>query len=279
MKNDQSNTALSQLFDRIKNWKTVYENSIQGPKTGLGRLVLSRGAANFESSSGVSSDETSPIPQPPLPYGRIASFNVAAEVDPTPSPISIHPRPIVQKATIFSGAANITEPQMEAGVNVRIKNGTRLVTGTLFDDVPSKFVRDVATQIMVLKKPQQVQTNLFGEPTDSRQFGSQMDTKRVDSMTQIGCVKASRQQQVQSNTIIATMRTANAGQPSVDVAEESAHFDRKLNTFAVEAGTRVFAQDLQTQVNDGRGLPGQFVTREWTTELSNVNIGQADRLS
>nr|VZI31024.1 unnamed protein product [Spirometra erinaceieuropaei] len=277
---DQNKAELKELCDRVQNWRTVHDESIITPRWGMGRLVLSRLASSSDTSSGVSSDEMAVvqrIPKPPSPYGRIT---VRPLQEPTPpsslssqemdylepaiqispcrhSPIQVTAPEPVQRQKVFSGGANPNPVQIETGVSVKRKKPA--ISSSEMRQPEPKFVRDVATQILIFRKPRQSQTEFQSNFSEGSKVAStQSERSRVDSITQIDVIKAPKEQQVTPQIIRAAIQIEGSSRTPQSGAEE-AHNTLRQQTYSknnqqvacvASAVVRLPTADLQTQVGE-----------------------------
>lgn len=281
---DQNRAELKELCDRVQNWRTAHEDSITTPRWGLGRLVLSRLASTSDTSSGVSSEEVAAVPKPPSPYGRITvrplqeslppMSSSSQETEYVESEIQIQPRrhsPIVVTATempprqtVFSGGATLNPVQIEAGVSVKRKK-------LEIKQLEQKYVRDVATQILVFRKPRQSQTEFRSSYSDcSKVARTQSERNRVDSITQIDVIKAPKEQQVSAQLIRAAMQIQESP-PTPQSGAAEVYTTLKQHTYSTKnpqvanitsAAVPLPTVDLQTQVGETTKPPS---TRMQTT--------------
>uniref|UniRef100_A0A5K3FNB9 SH3_10 domain-containing protein n=1 Tax=Mesocestoides corti TaxID=53468 RepID=A0A5K3FNB9_MESCO len=283
MTHDQHRADLKQLFDRVHNWKSSYEESIEGPTQGVGRLVLS----SLSSSSGISSEEFLPIPHPPSPIGRITP-----SVTPEPREVTVYdasdmrrhkPSRLsiqalddfdevhVEPSRVFSGGANFQKKQIQTGVNVKQKWIAK-----------PKMVRDVATQRRYRRAIQNTQTDLHGDLVDCRLSNTQSRSSRVDCMTQIGVVKAPKGQQVDGSVISAAMQVGEH-RPSIQSISEEVVLNRAEKAYTTSSFGHfpcdVNKRELMTKTGDPHSRAGhqtrssELEVRKLGTKSPSVESG------
>ncbi|KAL5960743.1 hypothetical protein TSMEX_011412, partial [Taenia solium] len=265
---DRNRAELKELYDRVHNWKTAYIESLNGPTTGVGRLIIS----SVSSSSGISSEELPPIPIPPSPFGRITPAELPItqeeESDVEFLETSEYRRSKMnvallqakdtsrsEKATVFTCGANLHPRQTYGSLNVNQASAPK-----------PKTVRDSQTQTIHHRVIQNTQTELTGNLVDCKLVATQNEPNRVDCMTQIGWIKAQKAQQVDVSIISAAMEVAESTRSSAS-AMEGAIPDRAYETYTTSppedttaycetATSRVKKQDLILQIGDSRALTG-----------------------
>ncbi|KAL5107238.1 hypothetical protein TcWFU_000348 [Taenia crassiceps] len=266
---DRNRAELKELYDRLHNWKTVYNESINGPTSGVGRLIIS----SVSSSSGISSEELPPIPIPPSPFGRITPVELPLTPEEEESDVEFletrdHRRPKMnvallqakdvsrnEKSTVFTCGANLHPRQTHGSLNVNQDSAPK-----------SKTVRDFQTQTGHRRVIRNTQTDLTGDLVDCKFAGTQSESNRVDCMTQIGWIKAQKAQQVDVSIISAAMEVAEST-PSSASATGGAIPDRVHETYTTgpagdttahcETATSIVKkQDLVLQIGDFRALEG-----------------------
>ncbi|KAM7543014.1 hypothetical protein Aperf_G00000008910 [Anoplocephala perfoliata] len=200
---DRNTAELKRIYDRVQNWRPAYRDFIERPR-GIGRLY----PLSLSSSSGISSEE---IPQPPSPIGRITPVEIESdssvqeflETKPQGRPkmksLTLGAEAYVPKAKVFAGGAVKQPRQVKATASVRpIEKPT--------------MIRDVATTTPI--------KNIQTATTQSQR-------NRVDSMTQIGFVKAQKAQQVDTSIITAALETSQKSPVYATVTQVS-NFGRAL---------------------------------------------------
>nr|CDS19041.1 hypothetical protein EgrG_000432200 [Echinococcus granulosus] len=266
---DRNRAELKELYDRVHNWRTVYTESLNGPTSGVGRLIIS----SVSSSSGISSEELPPVPLPPSPFGRITPMELPTTQEEEDSHMEFletrgHRRPKMNvallqakdvsrngKSTVFTCGANLHPRQTHGNLNVKQANAQK-----------PKMVRDFPTQTTNHRVIRNTQTELTGNLVSCKFAGTQSDSNRVDCMTQIGLIKAQKAQQVDGSIISAAMEVAEHT-PSSASATEGAIPDRVHETYTTgrakgatayheTATSGVKKQDLIFQIGDSRARTG-----------------------
>ena len=291
MTHDRNRAELKELYERVHNWKTVYSDSLNGPASGIGRIIIS----SVSSSSGISSDEVPSVPMPPSPFGRITPTELPSnqEEGEEEGPFTEYletrnrrrPKMNVallqakdelrtEKSTVFTCGANLHPRQIHANVNVKQS-----------DTQKPKMVRDVATQTPHRRVIQKTQTEQSGELTNCKFASTQCESHKVDCMTQIGWIKAQKAQQVDGSTISAAMEVAEST-PSCASAEGGAIPLKVQETYTTgpsfiatvnceTATPKVKKQDLMFQIGDYRILTecqGDAPVRR-SSDIESINSG------
>ncbi|VDM33607.1 unnamed protein product [Hydatigera taeniaeformis] len=289
MTHDRNRAELKELYDRVHNWKTAYTESLNGPTSGVGRLIIS----SVSSSSGISSEELPPIPIPPSPFGRITPVELSLTQEDEESDVEFletreRKRPKMnvallqakdvsrnEKSTVFTCGANLHPRQTHGSLNVNQASAQK-----------AKTFRDFPTQTTHRRVIQNTQTELTGNLVSCKFAGTQSESNRVDCMTQIGWIKAQKAQQVDGSIISAAMEVAEST-PSSASAMGGATPDRAYETYTTgpAKGTTAYCetatsgvkkQDLIFQIGDARTLTGSESStsnRKWgASELDAHSI-------
>lgn len=157
--------------------------------------------------------------------------------------LGIEEEPHIPKVKVFACGAVKHSKQIEATANVK-----------QVEIEKPKMIRDVATNTPI----KNIQTATSRGKIHHRYAGTQSETKRVDSMTQIGWIKAQKAQQVDGSIISAALEVSEPN-PSYASAIEGASPQRLEKTFTTGPQKEVQKLNPMLQIDDSGSLSGTQV--------------------